>query len=108
MAKWKVAPSTVNNSLAGTFEYDGSKGDSYWKIYQDERPFLEQAKLDREQTQKRDVGYKKFATIPEIVAIEINDRYGLDIHAPDFMHDPDKKAKLMTIIRQDFPYLLAY
>ena len=36
-------------------------------------PFLEQAKQDREATKKKtDKGYKKFATIPDIVAIDIS------------------------------------
>lgn len=106
MAKWTVTPKTVNNSLTGQIDYTDTE--SRWQVYQDERPYLEQAKLDREQTQKRDIGYKKFATIPDIVAIELKDKYGLDIHHPEFMSDPDKKAKLMTIIRNDFKHLMAY
>ena len=108
MAKWTVTPGTVNNTMSGQIEYDGTyKGESRWKIYQDEKPFIEQAKLEREQQSSKDVGFKKFATIPDIVAIEIKDRYGIDIHAPDTMHDSDKMAKFMTIIRQEFPYLLS-
>ena len=110
MAKWTVIPKTVNNSLVGHIEYDGGiKGESRWQIYQDEKPFLEQAKQDREATKKNtDNGYKKFATIPDIVAIEIKDKYGIDCHDPTFMHDQDKKARFMTIIRTEFPYLLSY
>ena len=75
MAKWTVKPG-ANGSMAGRIEYGNGLGDdSRWQIYQDEKPFLEQAKLDREQVQKRDVGYKKFATIPDIVAIEIKEKY---------------------------------
>ena len=110
MAKWTVIPKTINNSLAGKIEYDGGyKGESRWQIYQDEKPFLEQAKQDREATKKKtDKGYKKFATIPDIVAIEVKEKYGIDIHDQTFMHDQDKKAKFMTIIRQDYPHLLSY
>jgi len=106
MAKWTVIPGTANNSLQGKIDYTDTE--SRWQIYQDEKPFIEQAKLDREQTTKRDPGYKKFATVPDIVAIEIKEKYGLDIHAPDFMHDDSKKAKLMTIIKNDYKYLMAY
>ena len=60
MAKWRVTPGTINNSISGGIEYDGRE--SFWKIYQDEKPFLEQAKQDREAIKKNDVGYKKFAT----------------------------------------------
>ena len=106
MAKWKVTPGTVNNSMAGQVEYDDHG--SVWKIYQDEKPFLEQAKMDRETMGPAVNGFKKFATIPEIVAIEINEQHGIDIHAPDTMHDKDKMAKFMLIIKQEYPYLLSY
>lgn len=106
MAKWKVRPETVNNSLYGEFDY--TDNESRWRVYQDETPFIEQAKLDREQQSSKDVGYKKFATIPDIVAIEIKEQHGIDIHAVDFMDDKDKLAKFMVIIRQDYPYLLSH
>ena len=108
MARWTVTPGTANNSMSGQIEYEGHKGESRWQIYQDERPYLEQAKLDREQTRNTDTGYKKFATIPDIVAIEIKEAHGIDIHAPETMHDSDKMAKFMLIIRQEYPYLLSY
>ena len=109
MAKWNVGLNTPNSTLKGTFEYESGKrtGESTFKIYQDEKPFLEQAKYDRE-TQKTIKGFKKFATIPDIVAIEIADRYGINIHDPSFGHDIDKKKRFMRIIKEEFPHLLAY
>ena len=50
---------------------------------------------------------KKFATVPDIVAIDIKDKWGLDLHSPTFMHDKDSLAKFMIIIRQEYPYLLS-
>ena len=106
MAKWKVTPGTVNNTMAGQIEYDDAG--SVWKIYQDEKPFLEQAKQDRE-TMSGDVnGFKKFATIPDLVAIEVKEKHGIDIHAYDTMHDKDKMARFMLIVKQEYPYLLSY
>ena len=105
MAKWRVNQA----GLIGEFEYEAGagKGESTLKYYQDERPFIEQAKRDREATQKENNSkMRKFATIPEIVAIEIKTHYGIDIHAPDFMADVDKKAKFFQIIRQEYPYLV--
>ena len=109
MAKWTVTPGTVNNSMKGSIEYDrhGSIDDSTWQIYQDEKPFLEQAKMDRE-TQKEVNGFKKFATIPDVVAIEILTKYGIDIHDPNTMSDSDKMKKFKKIIQQDYKYLLAF
>ena len=105
MAKWKLNQS----GLQAGFEYDSgaATGESTWKLYQDEKPFLEQAKMERELgSKKNDKNYRKFATIPEIVAIEINQKYGIDLHAPDFFADVDKKAKFFQIIRQDYPHLV--
>ena len=103
MAKWKINQSGIQ---AG-FEYEGAAGESHWQIYQDERPFLEQAKRDREAgTKKTHMNHKKFATIPEIVAIELKEKYGVDIHSLTFMDDVDMKAKFFTIIQQDYPHLV--
>ena len=101
MAKW-TAEST--STLQGAINPDTTD----WRVYQDETPFLEQAKLDREQTQKKDVGYKKFATIPDIVAIEILSKYGIDIHSPDFMHNKDMIKKVMYIVRTEYSHLMSY
>ena len=105
MARWKLNQA----GLQGSFEYDaGAKtGESIWRFEQDEKPFLEQAKRDREAgTKDTNSGYRKFATIPEIVAIEINAKYGIDVHDPTFFADIDKKAKFFTIIRTEYPHLV--
>ena len=107
MAKWKL-----NNQATGTkatFQYDSGTmhGDSAWSFEQDEKPFIEQAKRDREASQlENNSGMKKFATIPDLVAMEINYNYGIDLHDPTFMQDDDKKAKFFQIIRQDYPFLV--
>lgn len=109
MAKWKVGDKKAPGSLQGTFEYDTGQatGESRWQVYQDERPFLEQAKMDREQTNKKDVGYRKFATIPDIVAIEILQNHHIDLHDPNTMQDKTLMAKFRAIIKSEYPYLLS-
>lgn len=110
MAKWRVKPSQdARTSMTGTFEYDSGTvgGEHAWSVTQDVKPFLEQAKVDRELQKTGSNGMKKFATVPDIVAIDIKDKWGLDIHAPEFMHDKDSLAKFMLIIRQEYPYLLS-
>lgn len=111
MAKWRVKPSQDHRaSLSATFEYDSGTagGEHAWSVTQDVTPFLEQAKVDRELHKGEGMnGMKKFATIPDIVAIDIKNKWGLDIHEPSFMHDKDSLAKFMLIIRQDYPYLLS-
>jgi hypothetical protein len=49
--------------------------------------------------------YRSFAIIPDIVAIDILTKYGLDIHADTFMHDPASLRKLKQIIETDYPLL---
>lgn len=79
-----------------------------FKAQQDHRAFVEQAKRDREMQQKKDVGYKKACTIPDVVALEINYKYGLNVHDPLFMHDSEKVKKLLSIIRSEYPYLMSF
>jgi len=47
MARWTVTPGTENNTMKGTIDYSND-GNSEWQIYQDEKPFLERAKADRD------------------------------------------------------------
>ena len=108
MARWTAKPKT-GGTLQGAIEYTGDRaGESRWQIYQDERPFIEQAKMEREQTKKRDIGYKKFATIPDIVAIEVNEKWGIDIHDPIQASDKAAMARFKKIIKENYAYLLSY
>ena len=82
-----------------------------WVVDQDVTHILEEAKRDRENAQynrKRDVGYKKAFTIPDIVAIELLSKYGLDVHSQNFMNDQDALKKLFYIIKTEYPHLMAY
>jgi hypothetical protein len=49
--------------------------------------------------------YRSFAIIPDIVAIDILTKYGLDIHGPEFMSDPASLRRLKQIIESDYPLL---
>lgn len=49
--------------------------------------------------------YRSFAIIPDIVSIDILTKYGLDIHAPDFMSNPASMRKLRQIIDSDYALL---
>lgn len=104
MAKWQVTPKTTGNSLTGAISYD--KMGSNWQVYQDEKPFVDMVKEERETHSSRHTHMRKFATIPDIVAMELLTKYGLDIHAPEFMHDDDAKKKFKRIIIQDYPHLV--
>ena len=105
MAKW-VAKSSTGGTLQGGIEYTGDRAGV--QIYQDEKPFIEQAKIDRETMTRRDTGYKKFATIPDIVAIEVAQKYGIDIHDPIQSGDSTVMNKFKKIIKENYAYLLSY
>ena len=61
MAKWNVGDKKNPGSLQGTFEYEAGSatGESVWTVQQDEKPFIEQAKRDRDAGQNSKAGYKK-------------------------------------------------
>ena len=110
MAKWNVGDKMNPGSLQGTFEYEAGSatGESVWTLQQDEKPFIEQAKRDRDAGQNSKAGYKKFATIPDIVAIDILNKYGIDIHDPNTMQDKTKMNRFKQIIKSEYSYLLSY
>ena len=108
MAKWlnhNTKELTSGGSLTGGITYDN--GESFWQIQQDETPFLEQAKRDRENTQKSThMNHKKFATIPDIVAIEIKEKHGIDLHDPTIFRDREKMNRFKQIVMRDYKYLV--
>ena len=108
MAIWRnIKGASSPNGMSMSLQYDDEK--TVGQFYQDEKPFLEQAKIDREmKTKDNALGAKKFATIPDIVAIEILEKYGIDLHAPETMADRDKMKKFKYIIRTEYPYLLSF
>jgi len=49
--------------------------------------------------------YRSFAIIPDIVAIDMLTKHGLDVHSPEFMQDPANLRKLKQVIESDYPLL---
>jgi len=107
MARWKNIHGGTGGSLKGGIEYEGEAGESFWQLYQDEKPFIEQAKIDRELgTKATHHNHKKFATIPDIVSIEVMQKYGIDIHNPEHSGDYWTMKRFKQIIMQDYPHLV--
>ena len=104
MAKWEVTPETEGNTMWGGIQYDGDY--SNWSISQDINPVLEEAAKDRDSGDGKS-HYTKMYSIPEIVAIELKQNWGIDIFSQAFMHDPEMKMKVHLIIQQDYPYLMS-
>ena len=50
--------------------------------------------------------YRSFAIIPDIVAVDILTKYGIDIHAPEFMSDETAKRRFRHIVMTEYPQLM--
>mgnify|MGYP003637512635 CR=1 FL=1 len=84
--------------------------DSGFLIGQDVSEILKQAEQERKisseftNTKKT---YRKFGTIPDIICIEIKNKYNIDIHAQEASDDPSIMKRFKQIIVQEYPYLLS-
>jgi hypothetical protein len=87
--------------------FDVKLKDSNFQLEQNVAAYREYAKqqrdLDELASSKRQ--YRSYAIIPDIVAIDILTKHGLDIHAPEFMSDPSQLKKLKHIIDTEYPLL---
>lgn len=91
-----------------SFKVKLDKGENF-RLEQDVQGYIDYAAESREITayaNGRMVQFKPLCIVPDIVALDFLIKTGIDIHAPDFMHDEDKKRKLMDHIRLEAPKLL--
>lgn len=103
--KFRSATVKANEGIQAGF--DLSSGD--WQAVQDITQYKEQAKLDRDRQEyfgHTKGGYRKMATIPDIVAIKILQDHKLDLHDPSFMNDPNNLKQLRTILQTEYRDLL--
>ncbi len=100
--------SDTGGSLSGLigfekqFGYDKVDG---WKVEQDVTPFIEQAAAGRGLHNKK-THFRKFATIPDVIAIEVYQKYDINIHDPDTITDKALMTKFKSIIVADYPWLV--
>jgi hypothetical protein len=85
--------------------------ETHFKLDQDITPFLKYAEESRQQQwENRHTLHKSHwrpaFTLPDIVAIDILTKYGLDVHHPNFNSNPINGKKLLSIIKSDYPHLL--
>ena len=76
-----------------------------WEAKQDVTQFKEHAKLEREKQEyygHRKDGYRKLATIPDIIALEILQNHKLDLHDPMFMREPQNVQRLKKILMTEY------
>ena len=76
-----------------------------WEAKQDITQYKENAKLDRDKESyfgKAKSGYRKLATIPDIVALKILQEHKLDLHDQHFMSNPANLTKLKRILMSEY------
>lgn len=98
---------TINKNLGINAGFDMKTEE--WKAEQDISQYLEHAKLEREKQAHygiRKDGYRKLATIPDIVALDILQNHKLDLHDPTFMQNPANMTRLKKILMSEYPDLL--
>lgn len=100
---------TINPKESIKAGFDLSTGN--WEAIQDVSQYKEHAKKERDRQdyfglKKNKSGFRKMATIPDIVAIKIKEDHGIDLHSTTFMRDRDKMNKLKYILRTEYPDLL--
>jgi len=98
---------TVNpkKSMKAGFDLQSAE----WEVKQDIQQYKDQAKRDRDREQyfgRINKGYRKMATIPDIVALEILQKHKLNLHDQLFMNDKNNMKKLKTILMMEYPDLL--
>ena len=98
----------------GFLSQDGNKNsfqvktdEENFQLVQDVSAYKDYAAQQRELDSISHSGrqYRSFAIIPDIVAIDILTKYGIDVHSPNFMSDPAAMRRLKQIIDSDYPAL---
>jgi len=85
-----------------------SRDDQKIHVAQDVSSYLDYAKQSRDlQARRGDAShYRSFAIIPDIVAVEILSKHGLNLHDSEFMTNKEDVARLKRIIKSEYPSLL--
>lgn len=85
------------------------RGDDTFRLEQSLTPYLEHAELQRKldaDNPRTTRNFRSFAIIPDIVAIDILTKYGINIHAPEFMSDDAQKKRFRQIVMTEYPKLM--
>jgi len=104
---FKFYSATVGANEGIQAGFDLQSGD--WQAVQDISKYKEAARLQRDKEAyygKTKSGYRKMATIPDIVAIKILEDHKLDLHDPAFMTDPNNLKKLKKILITEYSDLV--
>jgi hypothetical protein len=104
---FKFHSATVGANKGIQAGFDLQTGD--WQAVQDISDYKRAAKLQRDKEAyfgRSKTGYRKMATIPDIVAIKILEDHKLDLHDPAFMQDANNLKLLKKILISEYPDLV--
>ncbi len=94
---------TVDQKESIKADFDLQTGE--WEAKQNIDQYKEHAKYERDRQDyfgKTKGGYRKLATIPDIVAIDILQNHKLDLHDTNFMNNPANLTKLKKILMTEY------
>lgn len=79
-----------------------------FRFSQDLAPYTDYAAASRIQAkslfQNQKTNYRSFAIIPDIIAVDIMKKFGVDVHAKD--NGQDELSKIRKIVINNYPQLL--
>ncbi len=104
MLEKKFKHDAMGGALSGIIGFEDTK--VHKSVAQDIKPILDEVKEDRAAGFNRKANYRKFASIPDVVAIEIATKYGINIHNDETIKDKSEMKKFKNIIIREYPYLL--
>jgi len=90
------------------YSFNVKESDKDFRLEQDIQAYKDFAAESREANDYFGGGkrYRSFAIIPDIVAIDILTKYGIDIHHDGFMGNPALIRRVKEIIKTEYPALL--
>ena len=90
------------------YSFNVKESDKDFRLEQDIQAYKDFAAESREANDYFNGGkkYRSFAIIPDIVAIDILTKYGIDIHHDGFMSNPALIRRVKEIIKTEYPALL--
>ena len=94
----------MNNLIKGGVDHNTGQ----YKFSQDLEPYTDYAAAARVQAkslfQNQKTNYRSFAIIPDIIAVDIMKKFGVDVNAQD--NGQDEMQKIRKIVINNYPQLL--
>ena len=81
-------------------------GEYKWQVSGDVSGAKEEVKRSREVGRNKKAHYQHMCTIPNVIAVELLTKHGIDIMSPEFMSDEAAKTRFKYILKTEYPDLL--